>query len=285
MLIYLIIGTVFVYLLLTLFFTYIVHQIPRAPVKDIPDWGQVIDIRIPAAGGGSLEVWRIEPEGRSRGIVLLAHGWSRNRDRMVSRARIFAEMGFTTVMHSARDHGGSTRHPFMNAFRFAEDIEAVLKWIDEPVLLYGHSAGAAGAIIAASLNPEQIRLLFLEGCYARTKEALRSLYRNYNRFFGIIFAPTVVLCMDIFYKFRMDRVSPARLAPDLDLPVLIIHGDKDQNFPLHHAWRLRDSFPNGRAELFVAEGADHSSSSSTPEYPIAIRSFVDRHLPQYYKGS
>jgi pimeloyl-ACP methyl ester carboxylesterase len=281
MLIYLIIGTVFAYLLLTLFFTYIVHQIPRAPVKDIPDWGQVIDIRIPAAGGGSLEVWRIEPDGRSRGVVLLAHGWSRNRDRMVSRARIFAEMGFTTVMHSARDHGGSTRHPFMNAFRFAEDIEAVLEWIDEPILLYGHSAGAAGAIIAASQHPEQIRLLFLEGCYARTKEALRSLYRNYNRFFGIIFAPTVVLCMDIFYKFRMDRVSPARLAPYLDLPVLIIHGDKDQNFPLHHAWRLRDSFPNGRAELFVAEGADHSSSSSTPEYPIAIRSFIDRHLPQY----
>ena len=280
MLIYLTIGAVFAYLLLTLFFTYLVHQIPRAPVKDIPDWGQVIDIRIPAAGGGSLEVWRIEPDGRSKGVVLLAHGWSRNRDRMVSRARIFAEMGFTTVMHSARDHGGSTRHPFMNAFRFAEDIGAVLKWIDEPVLLYGHSAGAAGAIIAASVNPEQIRLLFLEGCYARTKEALRSLYHNYNRFFGIIFAPTVVLCMDIFYKFRMDRVSPARLAHDLDLPVLIIHGDKDQNFPLHHAWRLRDSFPNGRAELFVAEGADHSGSSLTPEYPIAIRSFVDRHLPK-----
>lgn len=279
MLIYLIIGAVFAYLLLTLFFTYIVHQIPRDPVKDIPDWGKVIDIRIPAAGGGSLEVWRIDPEGRSRGVVLLAHGWSRNRDRMVSRARIFAEMGFTTVMHSARDHGGSTRHPFMNAFRFAEDIEAVLEWIDEPVLLYGHSAGAAGAIIAASLNPDRIRLLFLEGCYARTKEALRSLYRSYNKFFGIFFGPMVVLYMDIFYRFRMDSVSPSRLATDLDVPVLIIHGDQDQNFPLHHAWRVRDSFPGGRAELFVAKGADHSGSSLTPEYPIAIRSFVDRHLP------
>jgi uncharacterized protein len=280
MLIYLIIGAVFAYLLLTLFFTYIVHQIPRAPVKDIPDWGQIIDIRIPTAGGGSLEVWRVEPEGRSRGIVLLAHGWSRNRDRMVSRARIFAEMGFTTVMHSARDHGDSTRHPFMNAFRFAEDIGAVLEWIDEPVLLYGHSAGAAGAIIAASLNPDRIRLLFLEGCYARTKEALRSLYRGYNRLFGIFFGPMVVLWMDIFYRFKMDSVSPARLATDLDIPVLIIHGEKDQNFPLHYAWRVRDSFPGGRAELFVAKGADHSGSSLTPEYPIAIRSFVDRHLPQ-----
>ena len=277
---YIIIGSLGAYLLLTLYLTYLVHQIPRNPVTDIPDWGRVIDTYIPTVDGGSLEVWQVEPKGPSRGVVLLAHGWSRNRARMVSRARIFGEMGFTTVMHSSRDHGGSTRHPFMNAFRFAEDVEAVLKWIDEPVLLYGHSAGAAGAIIAASQNPERISLLFLEGCYARTKEALRSLYFSYNKFFGIIFAPMVVLWMDIFYKFRMDKVSPARLAPHLNIPVLIIHGEQDQNFPLHHAWRIRDSFPAGRAELFVAKGADHSGSSFIPEYPIAIRAFVDRHLPQ-----
>jgi len=43
---------------------------------------------------------------------------------------------------------------------------------------------------------------------------------------------------------------------------------------------LRDSFPAGRAELFVATNSDHSSSSLNPEYPVAIRSFIDRHLPQ-----
>jgi len=266
------------YLLVTLFFTYVVLQVPRQPVQDPPDWGRITDTRIPAADGGELEVWRIELAGPSRGIVVLAHGWSRNRDRMVKRARLFAEMGFTTVIHSARDHGRSSRNPFMNAVKFAEDIEAVLNWVHEPVLLYGHSAGAAGAVIAASRNPGKVTALFLEGCYARTKEALRSLYRNYNLAFGIMFGPMIVLWMDIFYRFRMDAVSPARLAPRMDIPVLIIHGENDQNFPLHHAWRLRDSFPAGRAVLFVAKGADHSSSSLTPEYPAAIRAFVTRYL-------
>jgi len=275
---YVIIATLAVYLLLTLFFTYLVHQIPRDPLKEPPDWGQVTDIRIPAADGGELEVWRVEPEGRSKGVVVLVHGWSRNRDRMVARARIFGQMGFTTVIHSARDHGRSSRHRFMNAFRFAEDVETVLSWVNEPVLLYGHSVGAAGAIIAANRNPEKIKLLFLEACYARTKEALRSLYRSYNLFFGLVFAPMVVLWMDIFYRFRMDEVSPARLAPQIDIPVLIIHGEKDQSFPLHHAWRLKSSFTAGRAELFVGRGAGHSSSSLTPEYSISILDFVNRHL-------
>lgn len=279
MLIYAIIGVFGVYLLLSLYFTYLVHEIPRRPVKEAPDWGRVIDTRIPTANGGTIEVWRVEPEGPSRGIVVFVHGWSRNRDRMVPRARLFGEMGFTTVMHSARDHGGSTRHRFMNAFRFAEDVEAVIKWVNEPVLLYGHSAGAAAAVISASRNPNLIRILFLEACYARTKEALQSLYRSYNRYFGLIFAPMVILLMDIFYGFKLDKVSPVRLAPKIDIPVLIVHGEKDQNFPLHHAWRVRDSFPAARAELFVALGSDHSSSSLTSQYPIAIRAFLDRHLP------
>jgi pimeloyl-ACP methyl ester carboxylesterase len=267
------------YLLVTLFFTYVVLQVPRQPVQEPPDWGRITDTRIPAADGGELEVWRIEPAGASRGIVVLTHGWSRNRDRMVKRARLFAEMGFTTVIHSARDHGQSSPNHFMNAVKFAEDIEAVLDWLGEPVILYGHSAGAAGAVIAASRLPGKVTALFLEGCYARTKEALRSLYRNYNLPFGILFGPMIVLWMDTFYRFRMDEVSPARLAPRLDIPVLIIHGENDQNFPLHHAWRLRDSFPAGRAVLFVAKGADHSSSSLTLEYPGAIRAFVERYLP------
>jgi len=273
------------YLALTLVLTYLVHQLPRRPVKESPDWGRVIDTRIPAVDGGSLEVWRVEPDQPSKGVVLLAHGWSRNRDRMVHRARVFGKMGFTTVMHSARDHGASSPNRFMNAFRFAEDIETVINWIGEPVLLYGHSAGAAGAIIAASDHRGMVKLLFLEGCYSRTKPALRSLYRNYNLIFGLLFAPAVVAWMDLFYRFRMDKVSPIRLAPMLDLPVLIIHGEKDAPFPLHEARRLRDSFPPGRAEFFVGPGADHSGSSLTLEYPSAIQAFVDRHLSPHGRES
>jgi len=279
-LLYIIVGGCIGYLLLTLYFTYLVHQIPREPVHEIPDWGKVSDTRIPAKNGGSLEVWRVEPKGRSRGTVVVAHGWSRNRDRMVGRARIFGKMGFTTVIHSARDHGNSSPHRFMNAPRFAEDIESVLQWVNEPVLLYGHSAGAAAAVIVANRNPNSIKLLFLEGCYAKTKEALLNLYRNYNRLFGIFFASMVVFWMEVFYKNGLDSISPVNLATYIDLPVLIIHGERDQNFPLNHAWRLRDSFPAGRAELFVAGNSDHSSSSLNPEYPGAIQTFIDRHLPQ-----
>ena len=273
-------GLVGLYLLLSLIFSYLVQQLPRKPVTDPPDWGRVIDAKIPAVDGGVLEVWRIEPQGPERGLIVLAHGWSRNRDRMVSRARIFARWGFTTVLHSARDHGGSSRCRFMNAVKFAEDIESVIKWLDQPVILYGHSIGSAGAIIAASRNPGKIRILFMEGSYAYTREALLSLYRWVNPFFGICFGPMILFWLNLFYGNRLDTVSPARLAQNISIPVMLIHGKEDRRFPLSFALELKRSFAPDQAELYVAEGAGHSDSSQTKGYTAAVRSFLDRHLKQ-----
>ena len=265
-----------VYVIFTLFLTYLVQQIPRNPVPDTPDWGRTIDTKIPSIDGGFLEVWRIEPDGPSRGTVVFAHGWGRNRGRMVSRARLFGQWGFTTVIHSARDHGHSSPRRFMNAAKFAEDIEAVLNWVREPVALYGHSAGAGGAIMAAAGNQDKIKLLFLEACYAHTKGGLLSLYKWFNPFFGALFGPMIIFWLNLFYGNKLETVSPARLAPALKMPVMLVHGEKDRRFPLAFAVTLRDSFSPGQADLYVAEGAGHSESSQTPGYPDAVRSFLER---------
>lgn len=266
------------YLILSLLFTYLAQQWPRRAVSDPPDWGACLDATIAAPEEGVLEVWRIEPDGPSRGIVVLAHGWGRNRDRMVQRAKIFGRWGFTTVIHSARDHGRSSPRRFMNAVKMADDIEAVMRWAGEPVLLYGHSAGAGAAILAASRKPELVRLLFLEACYADTEEALLSLYRWFNRAFGAIFGPMIVFWMNVFYGFGLKAVSPERLAPKIQAPVMIIHGEKDSRFPLEFAQRLKACFPPGQAELFIAQNAGHSESSHSPDYPSTLRSFIERRL-------
>lgn len=278
--VYILIGIVLFYLLFTLLLTFVVQQYPRKPANDQPDWGQVLDTVIPAVDGGSLEVWRIEPDGESRGIVVLAHGWSRNRDRMVPRARIFARFGFTTVIHSARDHGNSSPSKIMNAVKFAEDIEAVLKWVGEPVILYGHSAGSAGAIIAAARNQPMIKLLFLEASYADTRKGLMSLYRWVNPVFGVVFGPMILFWMGLFYRGALEQYSPAVLAKEIQVPVMLIHGEKDQRFPLAFARELEQSFTHDKVSFFLAKGAGHSESSTKPGYREAVKAFLDKYLPR-----
>jgi uncharacterized protein len=277
-LIYVLTGLVLIYLVFTLFLTWLVQQIPRKPVTDPPRWGTVTDTMIPAIDGGHLEVWRIDPKGRSRGIMVFAHGWGRNRDRMVKRAQIFAQWGFTTVMHSARDHGNSSPKQCMNAVRFAEDIASVIHWVGEPVLLYGHSAGSAGAILAAARHPSLVRLLFLEASYAHTREALLSLYRWFNPAFGKLFGPTIFLWMRILYRGATEAYSPARMAPRIHMPVMIIHGEKDRRFPVSFAMELKHCFVHDKVTCFIANHAGHSDASRTKGYGPAVKSFIDRYL-------
>lgn len=265
------------YLIVSLAVAYLAQQMPRHPVCDPPDWGTVEDTTVTAVDGGSLEVWRIEPASRRAGTVLFVHGWGRNRDRMVERARMFGQWGFTTVLFSVRDHGNSSPCRLMNARKFAEDIEAVLAWIGKPVILYGHSAGSAGAVIAAGRNPDRIRLLFLEGSYARTKPALLSLYYWFNPLFGLLFGHTIIFWLTLYYGKDLDRFSPALVAPTIRMPVMLIHGEHDRRFPLAFPRELLAAFAPGQAELFVAPGAGHSESSRAAGYPGAVRSFLEKH--------
>lgn len=271
-------GIILAYLFFTLFVTYLVHQIPRKPIDDLPDWGRITDTWVPTINGGQLETWYIEPDGTSKGVVVLAHGWSRNRGRMVKRAKIFGKWGYTTVIHSARDHGLSSPKQFMNASRMAEDIEAVIEWVGKPVILYGHSAGAAGAAIFASRKPEMVELLFLEGCYADTHEMLKRLLRRLGPVFYYCFSPMVLIWMNLFYGGRLDSVSPARLATHLKMPVMLIHGENDDHFPLDFALKLKSKLPHASSDIYIAPGASHSDSSLTPGYPEAIHQFLIRHL-------
>ena len=276
--IYTLICSICFYLVITLILFFVVQRFPRDPVDDKPDWGQVTDTKIPAQDGGHLEVWHVQPHGKSRGTIVLAHGWGRNRDRMVPRARIFAGLGFTTVMHSARDHGGSSPARHVNAVMFSQDIETVINWIGESVLLYGHSAGAAGAIIAAHENQDKIRLLFLEASYADTKTGLLSLYKWANWFFGTLFGPMIIFWWNLLYRGAMDRYSPINLAPNLKMPVMIIHGEKDRRFPLQFAYTLRQAFVNQQVDMYIGPGAGHSDSSLTPGYAAAVQAFIDCHI-------
>jgi pimeloyl-ACP methyl ester carboxylesterase len=273
------VTAVVAYLILTLYLSLLVQQIPRRPVTDPPDWGSIEDTFVPAIDSGKLEVWRIEPDGESRGTILLAHGWGRNRDRMVNRARMFGSMGYTTVIHSARDHGNSSPSWVMNALRFSEDIESVIDWIGKPVILYGHSAGSGGAIITAARRPESVQLLFLEASYAYTRPALLSLYRWFNWWVGTLLGPMILIWMNVYYRGALDRLSPIRLAPAVIAPVMLIHGEKDRRFPADFAVTLRHSFQPGQATLFIAPGAGHSNSSSSSGYRQAVQAFLESHSP------
>ncbi|MBW1988275.1 MAG: alpha/beta fold hydrolase [Deltaproteobacteria bacterium] len=265
-------AAVCAYVLLSLAGAVALHRLPREPVRDAPGWGCVQDLVIPAAGKGYLELWRVIPEKPLPLTAVFVHGLTRNRDMMTPRARVFGALGATTVMASARDHGGSSPHALMDVNRLAEDVDTVVSWVGEPVILYGHSAGAGAAMLFASRRPDMVRALVLESAYPYPWRAFVRFMASTNPVAGRVFGPGVVAWMEILHQGSLARSSPLRLAGELSMPVLLIHGDEDEKFPLSWARRLKRAFP--RACLFVARGAGHADCPRAPGYEAAVRSFL-----------
>jgi pimeloyl-ACP methyl ester carboxylesterase len=280
-----VVSLFFFLLFITLLVTVLVHRYPRNSVICPPRFGQTTDHQVPALGGGVLEVWKIEPEGPSKGLVILAHGWGRNRDRMINRARIYVEAGFTAIVHSARDHGQSSKIWFPTIVTFAEDQLSLLRWLKQTssdslwakgVILHGHSAGSGGAALAAHTRPEVVRALVLEASFFDTKEALISLYYWFHPVFGFLFGRVIVFWMRLFSQRSWRDISPGHLAKDLQCPLLIIHGERDQRFPVGYAKRLSHAFAHVGAECWIAPGADHSDAPLDLGYEPMLLAFLAR---------
>lgn len=68
-------------------------------------------------------------------------------------------------------------------------------------------------------------------------------------------------------------MDPAEAAAKIAAPVLVVHGDRDDYFPLHHAWRVHRAGPT--STLWVESGFGHAESHMTPTLTDRIAAWLD----------
>ncbi|MFX0170743.1 MAG: alpha/beta hydrolase [Candidatus Hodarchaeota archaeon] len=272
------------YLFITLSITLILANFPRMPVKENPDWGIVKECRVPTINGKTMECWVIFPETltevkvesslKKYPAIILMHGWARNRDRMVSRARIFGKLGYTTILFSARDHGHSDKElTGMSILRFSQDLESCVNWWGKPVVVCGHSIGAGATLIVAARNP-LIRAVIAEATPFAFLHSLKYVYRPVLKWFTPILLPGIKFVTKI--KFRNNHkqeYSPLDAAPYIDVPTLLIHGKNDDILPSELTKRLHKELKD--SIIWIPENTTHYNIENHPEYEKRVMSFLE----------
>ena len=252
----------------------VLAKFPRDPISDSPDWGTIEEHRIPTVNNKLLECWVVRPNknlaiknGLSSKIpaIVLLHGWGRNRGRMVARAKIYGEQGYTTILLSARDHGGSDKELLgMSIIRFTQDLKACIKWWNQPVVLCGHSIGGGAALLAGAQNP-QVKAIIAESPPYAFPFSLKYVYKPALKMFTPILIPGVrFTTLRVFKRFRKGEYSPIDIAPKIDAPTLIIHGKHDAIFPYKYSYELNSRIKN--STLWVPEDGTHFNHEHLPEY-------------------
>ena len=128
----------------------------------------------------------------------------------------------------------------------------------EKIIFFGRSLGSAVAVELAL--KEKCRALILETPFTSILEMGKKLYP---------FLPVSLLL-----KTKYDSLSKIR---NIKVPILIMHGDKDNLVPFEHGKRLYD-MANEPKEFYTIPGAGHNDTHIVggDEYFDVIRNFVKK---------
>jgi len=234
-----------------------------------------------------LSVWVVDPRAAEpRGTVVMLHGIRMERSSLSGMAEALCEAGYRAVMIDLRGHGASSGRYLTYGQDESRDVMQVLDALEAggtrlgSVAVFGFSYGAAVSLDVAARDP-RVRTAIAVSPFASVREVVRDYQANYLR------GPLKWL-PDSWFQAALDdagRISsfdPDRAGPENSIaggsaPLLLLHGDADQQVRLRHSMRL-GALAGARAKLVVVPGATHDSVLSRPVVKSETLAWLERHL-------
>jgi uncharacterized protein len=254
-----------------------------------PDWGAAAVLhpwRRPITGdpelpfetvrfqsaGIALEGWLFRPT-TARATVVYLHGIADNRQSGVGVAQRLVPRGYEVFAFDARAHGRSGGDACTYGYHERYDVSRALDELHEPrVILLGHSLGASVALQAAAIDPRVAAVVA-----ASPFSDLHSIVEERARWF--LLPPRYVsAALDRageLGRFPTEDASPALLAPQLRVPVLLLHGGADGKTPPEHSRRIA-ALLSGPHRLVVLPGVGHDEILGRPEAWREIDTFLEQ---------
>lgn len=225
--------------------------------------------------GKRLHAWFISAsEGRAPAVAVI-HGWGGTAADLLPVAPGLHELGLHALFIDARTHGLSEPEDFMSMPRFAEDLETGVAWLRArndvaTIGVIGHSVGAAAAIFTASRNAN-VDAVVAVASFAHPEELMwRAIPYP---------APvkwTLLRIIQQMIGFSFDDIAPRNLIANIQVPILLVHGDADEVIPIEDAFSLRDQQPS--CTLIVVPGGKHSDLAAYERYFGDVDEFLRSNL-------
>lgn len=248
------------------------------------------EITITASDGVKLVGHYFERK-KNAPIIIFFHGlWSDSYVCGVPIYRITEEHEWNLLLVSMRAHGESGGNISTLGVLERYDCCDWANWVASefgeqvPIYLMGISMGGAIALMSSDLGlPKSVCGIIDDAGFTSPLEMIRvnsedKLYHN-----GILislFAQFVNTGARIFGGFNLENANSCNAVSKTNVPILIIHGDKDNQAPLSMAYKIYDSC-QGEKDLYIVSGATHKECYRTnPEkYEKIVSEFIEKNLP------
>ena len=234
---------------------------------------------------GDVAAWWIDRG--SDAAVVMVHGRRRgDRTEALRALPIVAEQGVSVLVTSYRNHDASAPSPsglFTYAQDEADDLLAALAWLRERgvrrVAVVGFSMGGAIALVARERWPaEGPRLLgiALDSPLLDPREVVRFAVVRSGFPLPDLLTELALALAAVRAGVRWRPLDLRRVAPGLDVPVLLIGAVEDQTIPIGLLDAFAAAAPADTLSYWRVEGAGHVEAYNVdPEgYGARLRAFL-----------
>jgi dipeptidyl aminopeptidase/acylaminoacyl peptidase len=254
---------------------------PRVVESGLPADLPWREVRLPTANGKNLCGWFVSA-GQRRPALVVIHGWGGNAEMMLPLALPLHAAGYALLLLDARCHGRSDGDSFASLPRFAEDIEAGLRWlvaqpeVDPRALgVVGHSVGAGAALLVASRQPT-LRAVVSLAAFAHPATMMRRWLAAKRIPYWPLGAYILAYVQRVI-GYRFDAIAPCHTIARVACPVLLVHGLADQTVPVAEARQIHAARAGDAVELLLVQGS-HDDYGDLGLAVARLREFLDRAL-------
>ena len=211
-------------------------------------------------------------------FVICCHGHSSNSTRAVKYGKLYYSLGYSVVLYDARGHGDNVRVPVTMGYQEAKDLNNIINIIkdlygkDIQISLFGVSMGAVTSLLLTQYR-QDIKWIVADCPFASLDLFMRELIKQHQPVFTIYWL--IKLLNKAKFHYDIKDVNAMEVIKNNDVPVLFIHGGKDNFIVPEHQKRLLECQKGFKtAVIFPNAGHGESFSTDPTRYKEEVSNFI-----------
>lgn len=210
--------------------------------------------------------------GTVRGMVVLLHGRNMRKEDLLLVAERFVAAGFRCLIPDLPGHGesplpmmafGSSDFERSLPRKIVADVRQHFALPAQPTALWGLSMGGAVAVSAASESPKLWDALVVVSSFGALQPVMdRQVPPRWKQAARFIY-PLLDVAQWMRGQPAVSEMQPRQWAKRVNIPTLVVHGDRDAYIPVAQGRGLYDALASPHKRWVTVAGGGHANVLGT----------------------
>lgn len=245
------------------------------------------EVQITSRDGLTLGGYVLEPFPGNKRWVIIVHGYTVSLHVSAQYVDMFKQEGFNILLINQRRHGNSQGKYTTYGYYEKYDVECWVNWLlhtygdDCMIGLHGQSFGGGTVLEYLAIASPNVKFVVADCPYSDLTDLMRHQLSVLNKIPAYPLLTLVNRRMKNKAGFQLHQVSPIRTVQQSRMPVLFIHGTKDNYVPTWMSKQLYEHKLEPK-RLLLVEGAVHANAYSVDpkRYTEVVHSFIGETLQE-----